>query len=447
MSQRVVGIAVLMLGLAAADVYAACPGAGKLTITIAGDPNSAIARSPVTMTETSAETGLATAALVDQQSDPYINGLALFFAKSDQCGALFPNDGGINLGTTKKDTSGNAYHIVPGLYCDASNRGDDPKAPLTPRNVMNIAGTTGNQCGHMAGSFEVTALDLVWDSNNLPHVNRAEISFTAACGDTTPDGTKLLGPAPVNGTIKYVAFPANQGTPKPTGKFNVVAGSAPPCTSTPGGGSGGSGSGGGSTTTPTNVAFSLPDDVSAGPVVMNADQTVSFDVSTAVLPGFSSDLQLAVLSDANDREVFDVSISPNMIAAPGAGTAKVTVTTHPLTFPRDYVVTLLATSMSDQAVSARSFTVSVLCDPPKILGTKQPVGQTITGSNNATLTVTSAGSPPFTYQWYTGMRGMTNFPVTNATSDTLKTNQDGMYWVRVSNACGSVDSEPATVTH
>ena len=237
--------------------------------------------------------------------------------------------------------------------------------------------------------------------------------------------------------------------------FTDDSGGASGCSTgggTPGGGGGGGGTGGGggggSTPTPPpppkNVSFAFPASVAEQPVAMTPQATTSFDFSTAVVSGFSSDVTLSAVSDANDSEFFDVSVSPATIPAPGAGNATVMITTHPLTFPRDYNVTLIATT-SDGTNYYGSFVVSVLCDPPKILGTQQPKSATITGSA-ATLTVTSAGSPPFTYQWYSGMPGMDMFPVKDATGATLTTGEDGMYWVRVSNACGSADSQAATVS-
>ena len=131
-----------------------------------------------------------------------------------------------------------------------------------------------------------------------------------------------------------------------------------------------------------------------------------------------------------------------MISAPGAGNATVTIRTGPTTFPRDYHVVLIASSGEQQYFG--TFTVSVICDPPLILGLDEPQNQTVVRGSAATLNVKAIGSGPFTYQWYAGPRGSTHFPVDNETSTKLSAT-DGMYWVRVSNACGSVDSNQVIV--
>jgi hypothetical protein len=81
-----------------------------------------------------------------------------------------------------------------------------------------------------------------------------------------------------------------------------------------------------------------------------------------------------------------------------------------------------------------------------ILGIDQPRSTSFSGSGSASIETKVIGSGPVTYQWYRGARGSTNFPVSNGTGATLTTNEEGMYWVRASNACGSVDSATAVVT-
>ena len=86
------------------------------------------------------------------------------------------------------------------------------------------------------------------------------------------------------------------------------------------------------------------------------------------------------------------------------------------------------------------------CIAPTI--TAQPIGKTISSGEQATLTVGASGTEPRSYQWYEGAKGDTSKPVgTNSSSFTtpaLTVNKS--YWVRVSNSCGSVDSEAASIT-
>ena len=85
------------------------------------------------------------------------------------------------------------------------------------------------------------------------------------------------------------------------------------------------------------------------------------------------------------------------------------------------------------------------CTAPSI--STQPSGSTINSGNQATLTVVAGGTPAFTYQWFQGNPPSTTTPVGNNSasiqvSPTTTTN----YWVRVTNGCGSADSNAATVT-
>ena len=80
---------------------------------------------------------------------------------------------------------------------------------------------------------------------------------------------------------------------------------------------------------------------------------------------------------------------------------------------------------------------------------RQPQGLSIDQSQSTTLSVVAEGGPPLSYQWYTGARGVTEFPVAGGTNPTLQTGTlwvTASFWVRVSNSIGTVDSSEATVT-
>jgi len=98
-----------------------------------------------------------------------------------------------------------------------------------------------------------------------------------------------------------------------------------------------------------------------------------------------------------------------------------------------------------------SVMVVVDCQPPFILSAPghQPTGTSVTSGQTANVTVSPTGTAAYRYQWYLGHSGNTNFPIAGATSATLKTpaiTGPTEFWVRVSNPCGSVDSQTATVT-
>lgn len=80
--------------------------------------------------------------------------------------------------------------------------------------------------------------------------------------------------------------------------------------------------------------------------------------------------------------------------------------------------------------------------------TTQPASTSIAKRNSATLAVVASGTTPLAYQWYQGISGNTSAPVgTNSASFTTpKLTATTSYWVRISNACGSANSNTATVT-
>jgi hypothetical protein len=86
---------------------------------------------------------------------------------------------------------------------------------------------------------------------------------------------------------------------------------------------------------------------------------------------------------------------------------------------------------------------ATVCVLPSI--TAHPTSRTINPNQSTTLTVAATNAA--TYQWYQGTAPSTATPVgTNSSSLTVTLLVTTSYWVRVSNACGSVDSTTATVT-
>ena len=96
--------------------------------------------------------------------------------------------------------------------------------------------------------------------------------------------------------------------------------------------------------------------------------------------------------------------------------------------------------------------IVVDCQPPFILGTPghQPASKTtVTSGQKTTLTVSPNGTGGARYQWYVGHAGNTNFPIAGANTATLTTpaiTSQSEFWVRVTNACGTIDSQTAVVT-
>ena len=130
-------------------------------------------------------------------------------------------------------------------------------------------------------------------------------------------------------------------------------------------------------------------------------------------------------------------------ASPITGATTSTLTTPPITQVRQFWV-----RVSDGINTVNSATATVTpYFAPSI--TTQPASETVPARTDTTLSVTAAGSGPFTYQWYQGASGNTSSPIAGATSATLATGpiiQTTQFWVRVSDATQSVDSATATVT-
>ena len=212
---------------------------------------------------------------------------------------------------------------------------------------------------------------------------------------------------------------------------------------TPPGNGGDGGNGGTPPPTSSGLTVVLPDDVRANPVVMGNSSSTSVLFSIFTSSTSTADVSVSAQSDADDLLV---SVNHPVIKAPGSGDEILTITTTPTTAAGDHVVTITADDGTTQA-SASVF-VTVLCDPPFILGIDQPKGSTIGLGRPAQLSVKASGSGPLTYQWYTGASGLVNFPLPGGTSPNFTTsalNDTTSYWVRVTNPCGSVNSQTATV--
>jgi hypothetical protein len=278
--------------------------------------------------------------------------------------------------------------------------------------------------------------------HSVPHLTSFNVTFSMKCGN---EGT-------YRGTIALKDDPGfDCGFPPPaggggggtggTGDGDIDGGGG---TSGGGGGTdGGSGSGGstggGGSTSSSAPRVSIPTEVLTDGVVLNNQQSATVNLTTSVSSSFNADVELAAFSEP---EGLTLTLSKSAIAAPGAGTSVLTIAAGPDTRPQDYRVLVSATGNGQTTYSV--IKVSVLCDPPMILGLDQPKNTTIAGGS-ATLEVKTLGSGPVIYQWYAGQSGATTDPIEGATGRTFTTSAPGNYWVRATNPCGSVDSNTATV--
>jgi len=128
--------------------------------------------------------------------------------------------------------------------------------------------------------------------------------------------------------------------------------------------------------------------------------------------------------------------------SPVSGATSSSFTTPALSSTTSYWVRV---SNSAGAANSNTATATVIT-PPSINAHPSPV--TINSGSTATFTVSAAGTSPG-YQWYAGNSGDTANPVSGATSSNFTTpalSATNNYWVRVSNAVGSANSNTATAT-
>ncbi|PAW70415.1 MAG: hypothetical protein B9S35_15250, partial [Opitutia bacterium Tous-C5TDCM] len=122
------------------------------------------------------------------------------------------------------------------------------------------------------------------------------------------------------------------------------------------------------------------------------------------------------------------------------GTNSTTLTTPPLTANTTYWV-----RVRNDSGSVDSLAASVYVSPSI---TVQPISTSVSSGRTATLSVSATGPGQLFYQWYQGAFGTTTSPVgTNMAMYTTPALTDtAIYWVRVSNSAGSVDSSIVTIT-
>lgn len=98
-------------------------------------------------------------------------------------------------------------------------------------------------------------------------------------------------------------------------------------------------------------------------------------------------------------------------------------------------------------VAGKNFDLAPAPAPPSI--SAQPLHQSISAGQSATLSVSAAGAGPFFYQWYRGPSGNTSTPIPGATGAVYNTGPLGRgaydFWVSVANFGGTSASATATV--
>jgi hypothetical protein len=131
-------------------------------------------------------------------------------------------------------------------------------------------------------------------------------------------------------------------------------------------------------------------------------------------------------------------------SAPGSGTPISGATSSSLTVsPATDTGYWVRVTACIQSVNSDVATVTVTCGPPQI--TQPPQNRTINPGGVATLSVGATGSAPLSYQWYQGTFPSTSTPLGTTSSINVSPTTATSYWVRVTNACGTDDSNTVTV--
>ncbi|MBI2841289.1 MAG: IPT/TIG domain-containing protein [Acidobacteria bacterium] len=167
--------------------------------------------------------------------------------------------------------------------------------------------------------------------------------------------------------------------------------------------------------------------------------------SQTVLSGLSA--TLSVRDDALGPVAYQWYVGLSGDAShPIEGATTDTCTTPPLTSNTNYWVRLENVCSSVDSSTA-FISVTSFCVPPSI--SPQPDDQAVQTGASATVWITANGTSPLTYQWYTGLTGDTTNPIVGATAASYTTPPlvaTSDYWVQVTNACGTTNSNTGTVT-
>jgi hypothetical protein len=134
---------------------------------------------------------------------------------------------------------------------------------------------------------------------------------------------------------------------------------------------------------------------------------------------------------------------PSGPVAPGPNNNAATYNPSPTTTTTYWVRVFGCSTSVDSSVATVTVNPSG-CTPPSI--STQPVGSTIQSGQFANLSVTAAGTGPFTYQWYIGSPPNTATPFGTGQSINVSPSSTTSYWVRVTGQCAPpADSNAAIV--
>ena len=184
-------------------------------------------------------------------------------------------------------------------------------------------------------------------------------------------------------------------------------------------------------------------DSSAAIVTVNGCPGVtinSITSSTSIVQGKSVTLTVDA-SGGSGVSVQWYAGQPGDVTHPQQGGASIVV--QPSTTSTYWV---RATNSCGASVDSAPVTITITpCDPPAFV--IQPHGGSIVAASTAVVIAEVIGTAPLHHQWFAGHAGDTSTPVgsDSATLSVGNLTQTTTYWLRVTNDCGTINSQEATV--
>jgi hypothetical protein len=167
-------------------------------------------------------------------------------------------------------------------------------------------------------------------------------------------------------------------------------------------------------------------------------------VDQTIPSGASATLSLALTGDSLGVTVtWYRGYAPDKTNPVGTGNS---VNTGPLTTTTPFWAVAVRSGCPGDS-STRTAIITVDCTPPVV--TTQPASQEVKNNTSVTLSVAATGTAALQFQWYQGAKGDTSKPLPGAVFSTFTSANlfdSTSFWVRVSNPCGTFDSEAAQIT-
>lgn len=167
-----------------------------------------------------------------------------------------------------------------------------------------------------------------------------------------------------------------------------------------------------------------------GPTITQQPQDVT------VCSGQQASMSVSVSGGTNIRYQWYVA----GVAVPGETRSSISRTVDP-TLNGAEVYCRISSDCGD--INSNTATITVL-EPPTI--TQQPSSGTAAIGGTYQLTVQASGSPTLQYQWYKDGQPIAGATGSTYTITNVRDSDAGAYKVRITNSCGTVESEEAQIT-